>query len=407
MKKLTVVLLAACFAACNSRKPAAGTTASITASQAVQIDAQPAECPYLTKDSKGNTVLSWVRRINDSTTAFCYAASTDGKSFSNPVIIPNSGNIQPHGENLPKIIFKPSGEVIALWGAANPNPNNKYSGLVYYTQSFDNGKTWNVPKPLVTDAGSYDQRYYDVALLPNGEAGIIWLDNRKTNDKEGSGLYFASTSGANGFTGGKLISEQCCQCCRTDLFIDKKGGIHALYRGIIQDSIRDMVHIVSTDGGNTFSAPARISNDNWVIRGCPHTGPAMTENQNGIHFAWFTGGAKRGCFYTKSTDNGNTFTMHDGVSTAGSHPQIASLTGGELVLVWDEPAPIGEKPSKKIGLQKRSVDGKSEGNIYLTNPDDFASFPVVASIDDRFAVVAYTKRTGEKSYVDYQRVSLK
>ena len=404
MKKLTVILLAAFALACNSRKPE---HASIAAGAAVQIDAQPGACPYLTKDNKGNTVLSWVRMINDSTTAFCYATSTDGKIFSAPVIIPNSSNIQPHGENLPKIIFKPSGEIIALWGAANPNPKNKYSGLVYYTQSLDNGKTWNEPKPLVTDTASFDQRYYDVALMPNGEAGIIWLDNRKTTNKEGSGLYFASTNGAKGFTSGRMISEQCCQCCRTDLFIDKKGGIHALYRGIIQDSVRDMVHIVSTDGGNTFSAPVRISNDNWVIRGCPHTGPAMTENNGGIHFAWFTGGAKRGCFYTKSTDNGHSFTMHDGVSTSGSHPQIVSLTGGELVLVWDEASPMGEKPSKKIGLQRRSADGKAGDNIYLTDDDGIASFPVVAAIDDHVAVVAYTKKSGDRSYVDFQAVTLR
>jgi len=204
-----------------------------------------------------------------------------------------------------------------------------------------------------------------------------------------------------------LISQNCCQCCRTVLYIDKKGAVHALYRGIIQDSIRDMVHIVSVDGCNSFSAPVRISNDNWVIRGCPHSGPAMTENNDGIHFAWFTGGTNRGCFYTKSSDNGHTFTMHDGVSTSGSHPQIASLTGGQLVLVWDEPAPPGEKPSKKIGVQRRSADGKSEGNIYITEADAMASFPVVAAIDNRVAVVAYTKRSGERSYVDYQTVSLK
>jgi hypothetical protein len=148
--------------------------------------------------------------------------------FSSPIVIPNSGNIQPHGENMPKIIFKPSGEIIALWGAANPNPRNKYSGLVFYTQSFDNGVSWTPVKPLVNDTASYDQRYYDVALMPDGEAGIIWLDNRKTSTKEGSALYFSTTNGKNGFDKGRSIAEQCCQCCRTDLYVDRKGGIHAL-----------------------------------------------------------------------------------------------------------------------------------------------------------------------------------
>ncbi|HTF30199.1 MAG TPA: sialidase family protein, partial [Flavitalea sp.] len=217
-------------------------------------------------------------------------------------MIPNSGNIQPHGENLPKILFKPSGEILALWGAANPNQNNKYSGLVYYVQSFDDGKSWTIPRKLVNDTASYDQRYYDVALLRNGEAGIIWLDNRKTTSSEGSGLYFASTEGRNGFLHDRLISQPCCQCCRTDLFVDNKGFIHTLYRGIIQDSIRDMVHSVSKDGGKAFAKPVRISDDNWVINGCPHTGPSMTETNTGLAFAWFTGGKNKGCYFSGSKD---------------------------------------------------------------------------------------------------------
>jgi hypothetical protein len=399
---LSIVLLSLCFAACNTNR-----NGSIVAyGPSMQLDTIPGECPYLTRDNKGNTVLSWVRMVNDSTATFCYATKK-GTSFSDPIVIPKSGNLQPHGENLPKIIFKPSGEIIALWGARNPNPKNKYSGLVYYTQSFDDGKSWSAPRSLVDDTASFDQRYYDVALFPDGEVGIIWLDNRKTTNKEGSGLFFARTNGKKGFEGsGQLISERCCQCCRTDLFIDKHGGIHALYRGIVQDSIRDMVHIVSTDGGKTFSAPERISNDDWVINGCPHTGPAMAENGQGIHFAWFTGGRNRGSYYSKSTDYGKTFSEKDSVSTLGSHPQIASLANGELLIAWDESATAGDKVSKKIGIQKRNADGKNEGKEYITDADSFASFPVLSTISDRDVIVAYTRKEGEKSYVEYRIVSI-
>jgi len=259
----------------------------------------------------------------------------------------------------------------------------------------------------VSDTSSYDQRYYDVALFPNGEAGIIWLDNRKTSNEEGSGLFFATTNGSNGFGDGRLISQNCCQCCRTVLYIAKQGAVHALYRGIIQDSIRDMVHIVSTNGGKTFSHPERISNDNWVIKGCPHTGPAMTENKNGIHFAWFTGGRNRGCFYTRSTDNGKTYASQDSVSKAGSHPQIASMQNGELVIVWDESSPIGSKNlSRKIGIQKRNSEGLAEAKTYLTDDASFASYPVLSALDNNSALVAYTKKSGDKSYIDYQRVKV-
>jgi hypothetical protein len=257
-------------------------------------------------------------------------------------------------------------------------------------------------KPLVNDPSGYDQRYYDVDLLPNGEIGIIWLDNRKTTDQEGSALYYASTNGRNGFDEGKLISQSCCQCCRTDLFVDKKGGIHVVFRGIVQDSIRDMVHIVSTDGGKKFSNTKRINEDNWVIKGCPHTGPAITENKDGIHFAWFTGGKKKGCFYTNTTDNGKSFAGADSISTFGSHPQLASLTNGELLIVWDEMQFAKNKMVKRIGIQRRNAEGKPEGKDYITAEDSSASYPVIVPLNQTSSIVAYSAYKDGNDYITYQ-----
>lgn len=401
---LYLTIISFVFAACSNKNEPKTLKA---AANAIQVDNIPGTCPYLTKDNKGATVLSWVRSANDSTNAFCYAISSDGKTFSQPIVIPNTGNIEPHGENMPKIIFKPSGEIIALWGTANPNPKNKYSGLVFYTQSFDNGQTWAEAKPLVKDASGYDQRYYDVALLPNGEAGIIWLDNRKTTDKEGSALYFASTNGKNGFEGEKRISQSCCQCCRTDLFVDNQNNIHAVFRGIIQDSVRDMVHIASTDEGKTFSEPKRINEDNWVIKGCPHTGPAMTENKNGIHFAWFTGGKNKGCFYTKTTDDGKSFAGADSISSLGSHPQLTSLSNGEIIIVWDEMKFAKSKVVKRIGIQRRNADGKTEGTGYITDEDSNASYPVITPLNESSSIVAYASYKDGKDYITCQVVSTK
>jgi hypothetical protein len=386
----------------SSKKPL------ITASETIQMDSLPGECPYLTKDKEDNTVLSWVRMINDSTTAFCYAVNKNGKEFSVPVVIPNSGNIQPHGENLPKIIFKPKGEIIALWGARSVTAKNKYAGSIFYTQSFNDGKTWTDPRLLVSDTLSFDQRYYDVALLADGEVGVIWLDNRKTASSEGSALYFMKSNGSRGFEGnGTLISQPCCPCCRTKLLVDRNGNIHAIYRGILENSVRDMVHVVSRDAGKTFSTPERISADNWVINGCPHTGPSMTENEEGIHFAWFTGGKNRGCYYTKSVDNGKSFTTRDSVSTLGSHPQITSLPGGDLAIAWDETSSIGDRIIKKIGLQIRDAKGINQSTSFISDANGASSFPVLSAINYRKMIVAYTSEQNERPYVAYQIVTLR
>ncbi len=395
---LVISILA--FTACKT----GNSELQLTTSESVLVDTIPGSCPYLTKDSKGNVLLSWVRSINDSSSIFCYAVSTDGKTFSSPVSIPTSTNIHPHAENLPKIIAKPSGELIALWGSANPNPKNKYSGLVFYSQSFDNGTTWSTAKQLTNDTASFDQRYYDVALLPDGEAAIIWLDNRKATAKEGSGLYFARTAGTNGFQNEQRISQLCCQCCRTQLFIDAKGGIHAIYRGIINDSIRDMMHIVSTNNGQSFTEPIRTSNDNWVLKGCPHTGPSMTENKTGLHFAWFTGAGKKGCYYTNSSNNGENFAAADSVSSNGSHPQMTTLSNGTLMLVWDEAAEANNKPTKRIATQIRNENGASVGKTFLTTDSLAASYPVLTALPMNKVLIAYVEKKNEKQYIRYLTV---
>lgn len=404
LKIAGMVLFATILFSCNNHDK----KAEAETSQMLSLDTEPGTCPYLTKDGNGELVAGWARMNKDSSYVFCYASSQDnGISFSHPVVIPGSSKIQPHGENLPKILFKPSGEIIAVWGIANANPKNKYSGLVYYSQSFDKGKTWTEAKPLVSDTASYDQRYFDVALLPDGEAAVIWLDNRKNSEKEGSSLYYASTHGKNGFENEKKITEGCCQCCRTDLFIDSKAGIHVLYRGILKDSIRDMLHCVSVDGARNFSAPKLISNDNWVIRGCPHTGPAMIENKEGLNFAWFTGGPNKGCYFTRSIDNGNTFTGHDRINGMGSHPQVSVLADQRLAIVWDEPLQVKDKYFRKIGLQIRSADGQAQSIQYVTPDTVQASYPVISSLGDQEAFIAFTVNKDGKEQVMYEKIDVK
>jgi hypothetical protein len=397
---LFIICSAALLTACNQQSK----TGTVTQSSATLIDTLPGTCPFLTKDQQGHVVLSWVRETSDSTAVFCYAVSPDGgKAFGNPIVIPSSTNVHPHSENIPKVLFSPSGAVIAAWGTANPNPKNEYSGLVNYAQSFDDGKTWTAARTLVSDTAGFDQRYFDMALLPGGEAGITWLDNRKTNAKEGSTLYYATTNGKSGFEGERMIHQQCCQCCRTDLFVDHKGGIHIIYRGIINDSIRDMMHTVSIDGGRSFTKSQRISRDNWVINACPHTGPAMAENEKGLHFTWFTGGAHKGSYYTKSWDDGTSFATRDSISNLGSHPQLISLRNGELVIVRDETFSIDGKLRSRIGVQHRSKAGKTIEDHLIAEDSFRVTYPVITETAAQHTLIAFCQQRNGKTYVVYQQ----
>ncbi len=381
-------------------------TSFITAGEMIQVDSLPASAPYFTSDTNDNIVLSWARQLNDSVYVFCYAVSADGgQTFQPAVQIPGSENLQAHAENLPKLIFKPSGEIIALWGAANPGEKNKYAGLVFYSQSFDNGKNWTQPRRLVEDPDGFDQRYYDVALLATGEVAVIWLDNRKATDVKGSALYFATTHGKSGFSAGRRILDGCCPCCRTELYADKDNSFHILYRGIINGTTRDMLHSVSVDGGKTFTNPELISNDGWVIDGCPHTGPSMTGNSDGLHFAWFTGSESPGCYYTNLDSFSNAFSPRVRISEKGSHPQIITTGGQDLLLTWDEPVITNGKYSRRIGVALRRQYTDLFERSFITSDTLEASYPVITPIGNNQAGLAYTIKKGRESYVCFQKLS--
>ncbi|WP_165864794.1 sialidase family protein [Rufibacter latericius] len=367
-----------------------------------------ASCPYLTSDHKGNPVLCWVQAQDTlGNHLLMYARSTDGgRSFGEPAAIPTSAGVYPHDENLSKLLFKPNGDILAMFAVQNPNPENSYAGLVKYTQSFDGGKTWTAAKQLAQDAeNSIDERYFDMAVLPTGEIAAVWLDSRKNTPKEGSSLYFSSTGGRQGFTYEKVIDQQLCQCCRTDLFLDGTGKLHTAYRAILNDSIRDMMHLVSSDNGKTFAPRERISLDNWAIKGCPHTGPTLAWNQQGLHAAWYTMGGGSGVFYSHKKEN-TPFAPREAVSSLASakHPQLTSFGENQLALVWDEQVPNSGNFSSRIGLQVRNAVGKPVRQTFLTSDTTSATHPVILGLASANVLVAYTKKQGKNSEVWYQVV---
>jgi hypothetical protein len=80
-----------------------------------------------------------------------------------------------------------------------------------------------------------------------------------------------------------------CYCCKTAIASDAAGGVYAAWRHVYDGNVRDIPFIKSADGGRTFGAPVRVSDDNWVLDGCPENGPSLTVDEKGrIHVVWPT-----------------------------------------------------------------------------------------------------------------------
>ena len=71
------------------------------------------------------------------------------------------------------------------------------------------------------------------------------------------------------------ITGGVCYCCKTTIAAGADGSIYAAWRHVYPGNIRDIAFTVSRDGGRTFAPPTRVSEDRWVLDGCPENGPAM------------------------------------------------------------------------------------------------------------------------------------
>lgn len=398
----TILVPASLFLAAACHAPQQKTAKQYACKMA---DDFPASCPYMSRTPSGTWVMSWIRQDSGQTMMWFARFQDSSMSFGPPTPVPPSRGVEPHGENMPKLVFSGDGRVLAMYGVKTPRPDNPYTGTVYYCWSTDEGAHWTKPVPLFKSAQSFDQRYFDIAVLPSGRVGAVWLNN---SEPSGSTLYFA-TAGPDGIFGpGKAIARHTCQCCRTDLLADSSGTIHVAWRAILGDTVRDMEYCRSIDSGRTFSDPVRISPDNWVVSGCPHTGPSMAENAEGVHFAWFTMGGGGGVYYTRTPDKGGHFLPRDPVSqvTSARHPQIAGLPDGDLALVWDEGAGPATAPHQRIGLQMRGPDGLNLGTRYLTPDTVSAYFPQIAVLNNTQGIVAYTRGAGQNERVCYRVVRL-
>ena len=66
------------------------------------------------------------------------------------------------------------------------------------------------------------------------------------------------------------------------------------WRHVYAGNLRDIAFTESRDGGATFAAPARVSEDGWAINGCPDDGPALAADPaGGVHIVVADGDPRR------------------------------------------------------------------------------------------------------------------
>jgi hypothetical protein len=312
--------------------------------------------------------------------------SANGKSFSDPVRVNDrEGDAAVRNENPPKVTVSPEGHVYVCWA----NERAKWKGDVRFARSTDAGKTFSAAITLNSDAGGEPtgHAFQSIAVGRGGRVYVAWIDerNKKAADRGAEIWMSDSTDGGRTFSRDRKILSDVCECCRSNIQVDRAGRIFLSYRVVPASGpmYRDIILARSDDGGRSFATTV-VSNDGWEINACPVAGPALAVDEAGrVTVIWFTGAEGRpGLYYAVSSDGGKRFSARrllDPDQKMGKRAQAAARPDGTLFVAWDD---MAHHPATFWGV----LDPRT-GRLKKIESHEGVSYPTVAR-NDLVAVIA-------------------
>jgi len=379
-------------------------------------------------------LITWSASSDAGTDVYAAISRDGGRTFGQPARVSDgSGGVRVSGEQPPRAaIVSRSGAdpaIVVAWTAKGSDGTRLLTA-----RSDDGGKSFGAATNIPGSVASGNRGWEAIAVDRSGTVSIVWLDHRDATKASTDGapmmhdgqqhtghaahtdgvaraqlskLYFAALNGSANAT---AITGGVCYCCKTAIATASDGSIYAAWRHVYAGNVRDIAFTMSRDGGRSFAAPVRVSEDKWALDGCPENGPAMAVDANSrVHIVWPTldqsGNADAttlALFYATALD-GRRFSPRQRIQTEGvpRHAQLAAGAGGGFLLAWDEQA----NATRRVIAAPATVSGDSlqlDRRIVLGDGER-AEYPATAAADDGY-VVAWTSGAAGTSVIRVERV---
>lgn len=190
------------------------------------------------------------------------AVSTDkGKTFGAPVVaIDVQGRARGGRQRGPRIGVDAKKNLTVTCPVTFDDAEYKKrypTAELYLVMSADGGKTWSKPVQVNEAPKNAPEALHWMAVAPNGEAHVAWLDMRSRAER-GQDIYYAKV--VNGKVGKNAkVASTVCECCAPGLAVDGDGNPFIAWReGGAKDS-REVFAVRSTDKGDSFAKPVRVN----------------------------------------------------------------------------------------------------------------------------------------------------
>lgn len=338
-----------------------------------------------------------------------FMSHNEGDTFMGPIQISAPGaRVTAHGEATPTLALGPT-QIYVLW----QQEDSKGTELLA-ARSLSWGHSFEKPVKVTDKTKSSFSGFSSIAVAPNGDVFVVWLDGRDPQPPvtgsltpEGTFSVYLARSTDHGASFGKnvRIAFGACPCCRPALAFGEQGELFVGWRKVFAGDIRDMVVATSHDNGATFGAPVRVAIDNWKISGCPDSGPALAVRGNRLYVAWLSeAGSKAGIRLSYSDDDAQSFTkpiIASGDVVYPNHPVLSVAEDGAVLLAFqarDAKQNEGWSPLAAY-LVEVSQSGSISQPFEVPGHKGSVSYPSVLAGNGGRVLVAWTEATERGSRV--------
>ncbi|MDQ5916199.1 MAG: hypothetical protein QG584_2093 [Pseudomonadota bacterium] len=273
-----------------------------------------------------------------------YRSADEGRSWSAPVVV----NAQPEpisadGENRPKIAYTQDGAVLVSWTRPLGKP---FSAAIRLARSED-GLHFSAPITVHHDSAEITHRFESMIVADDGRVVLAWIDKRdlelakvEKRPYRGAAIYAATShDGGRSFQPEIKVADHSCECCRLATALDKDGSPLFMWRQVFVPNERDhAIARILPDG--TPTGFQRATFDRWKVDGCPHHGPALAVDSDGVrHAVWFNQKNGEGrVFYGRLSKEGGQAGVAAQRLVGGERAERADLAiaGKHIAIVWKE-----------------------------------------------------------------------
>jgi hypothetical protein len=334
---------------------------------AVQVSAPGVDAaePVTASAPDGSFYLAWVNHDAKQADVMIANFGSNGEMRGTPVRVNrNAGVATAWRGDQPSLAVAGDGSVYVVW-TARAGAGGAHGTDLYMSVSNDRAQSFATEVKINDDKVPGPHGMHSLAIAKDGRVYVGWLDERNIQkpkpSTKGEGhhmesnrdLFIAhSTDGGRTFSTNRKIASEACPCCKTALAVAADGTLYAGWRQVLPGSFRHIAVVSSNDGGASFSSPVIVSDDRWMIQGCPVSGPSLSVAADGrLKVLWFAAGEANapGLYFAESNDQARSFSPRQLLSQEAVRGTPAITIDKDHALALWQNAAVAETRIRELG----------------------------------------------------------